>query len=115
MLVAHDFSRIYYIGHNGTQIREAICQNKNTHIHRRELAVVSRLQLAWQDDERLIRLHTAAAEQRARGFGTPSAYWDIMGHNVFREIQGTVLEIVASAIDISEEGNQMGKPSDAEE
>jgi hypothetical protein len=56
----------------------------------------------------LIRLYTAAAEQRARGFGTPSAYWDIMGHNVFREVQGFVRAMVTSAIAESEEKQNPG-------
>jgi hypothetical protein len=100
-MVAHDFGRIYYVGHNGTQIREAITKNSNTHIHRRELAQISRLQLGWEEDDSLIRLHTAAAEQRQRGL-----WWDISAHNVFRELQGTVLEIVSLAIEQSEENNQ---------
>jgi hypothetical protein len=104
LMIAHDFTRIYYVGHNGTQIREAITKNLNNHTHTRELAVVSRLQLAWEEDPRLIRLHTAAAEQRSRGLR-----WDIADHNVFREIQGMVLEAVTTAIERSEENMQAQK------
>ena len=107
LMIAKNFTRIYYVGHNGTQIREAITKNKNTHIHRRELAVISRMQLGWEVDDSLVRLHTAATEQRNRGLD-----WDISNHNVFRELQGTVLEMVSNAMEQSEESGPNGAGGD---
>ena len=93
-----NFERIYYVGYKGTQIRQAITHNNNTHIERREIAAKTRLQLAWEEDESLLRLITASSEQRQRGLR-----WDIADHNVYRELLGTVLEMVSQAIDQSEE------------
>eukprot|EP00946_MAST-07B_sp_MAST-7B-sp1_P001075 g1075.t1 len=59
--------------------------------------------LAWEEDEMMIRLYTAAAEQRCR-----SIQWDIGEHNVYREILGLVLEIVNKAMERSEE-NKVNK------
>ena len=95
-MVSCNMNRVYYIAHRSTQIRQAQITNANTHIHRRELAVTSRVQLAWEDDESMIRLHTAAAEQRCR-----SIQWDIGEHNVHREVLGMVLEIVNKAMEES--------------
>ena len=97
-MVSCNMNRVYYIAHRGTQIRQAQTSNTNTHIHRRELAVTARLHLAWEEDESMIRLHTAASEQRSRGIA-----WDIGEHNVYREILGTVLELVNKAMEHSEE------------
>ena len=91
-------NRVYYIAYRGTQIRQAQTSNNNTHIHRRELAVMSRVQLAWEEDESMIRLLTAAAEQRCR-----SIQWDIGEHNVYREVLGMVLELVNKAMAWSQE------------
>ena len=100
-MVSCNMNRVYYIAYRGTQIRMAQTSNENTHIHRRELSVTARLQLAWEDDESMIRLHTAASEQRARGIA-----WDIGEHNVYREILGTVLELTNQAMEISEENKK---------
>ena len=111
LMVSCNMNRIYYVGYRGSELRSAQTYNNNTHIHRRELSVISRTQLAWEEDEMMIRLYTAAAEQRCR-----SIQWDIGEHNVYREILGLVLEIVNKAMERSEENkvnkNFVGDDSD---
>jgi hypothetical protein len=104
IMIPNNLSRVYYVGHNGTQIREAVTKDTNTHVDRRELGAISRLQLCWEDDPSLIRLHTTAAEQRNRDIR-----WDIADHCVYRELQGTVLEMVLNAADLSEENTAAGQ------
>ena len=97
-MVSCNLNRIYFIAHKGTQIRQAQTINKNSHIERRKLAITSRLQLAWEEEELMLRIQTAAAEQRCRNIA-----WDIGEHNVYREVLGLVLEMVNISMERSEE------------
>ena len=97
-MVSCNMNRVYYIANRGTQIRQAQTSNGNNHIQRRKLAVTSRVQLALEEDESMIRLLTAAAEQRCRNI-----QWDIGEHNVYREVLGMVLELVNKSMEISQE------------